>query len=288
MVQGATGHFSMARWDYDAYVPVVRAALENMSLRIVGSKRGDTGVVFQAAPRTVGDRAVEVEVQRRPRAVDVHVLVYPLSLLPSETNRFRIWEGALGTVDNDSQSRVLLGELLTALRRDLDRRPRSGSSSIGAARVPSWVFFGFKAGRITWLLGALLAFGGVSYLLFLAPEGTYQESAAAMALLVFGAFPLLGGLWGRSGLRGAFTGLFAVFIPSILYALAMIGQIFPGLVSTQALAAIASPGQFQGGMAVILPLAFGIAGLVAGGTGGVIGARVFPLLPKEFSKTAGV
>ena len=65
-------------------------------------------------------------------------------------------------------------------------------------------------------------------------------------------------------------------------------QISAGLVSAQALSAIAPPGQFQGAWTCILPFAFSIAGLVAGGIGGLFGARVFPLLPKQFAKTAGI
>lgn len=285
MVSGAAGHFSMSGWDYDRYVPVVRAALESKELRIVGSKRGDTAVVFQAAPRTVGDRAVEVEVRNRPKAVEVHVLVYPLSILPSEPDRFRIWEGALGTVDSDARSRVLLGELLTALRRDLDRKPGPGGRR-GVERVPNWVFFRFQAGRITWLLGTLIALSGVAYLLFLAPEGAYQDSAAGMAILVLGAFPFIGGLWARSGLRGALTGALAVLLPTVVYALAMAGQV-TGVASTEALDAIAPADQFQGALAVVFPIAFSIAGLVAGGLGGIIWGHVFPILPRQFAKTAG-
>ncbi len=58
MAQGVSSHFRMVRWDYDAYVPVVQGALENLDFLIVASKRGPTGVVFQAAPRSAGDCAV--------------------------------------------------------------------------------------------------------------------------------------------------------------------------------------------------------------------------------------
>lgn len=285
---GASAHFSQVGANYEAYVPIVQGALENLDFLIVGSQRGEDGVVFQAAPRSAGGRAVEIEVRRRTRSVNVRLLVYPLALLPSEPHRFRIREGALAPISEDAESRLILGELLTSLRRDLDHRPPGGVPTPASKRVPSWVFFRFKAGRITWFLGTLMALGSVAFLLFVAPDGDYQNSAATMAILVFGAIPFLGGLWGRSGPRGAFTGFVAVLVPAVLYALATTRQISPGLVATQALAAIAPPGQFQGMWVVVFPFAFAIAGLVAGGIGGLVGARVFPLLPKQFTKTAGI
>ena len=285
---GAFVHFRQVGANYEAYVPIVQGALENLNFLIVGSQRGDDGVVFQAAPRSADSRAVEIEVRRRTRSVNVSLLVYPLALLPSEPHGFRIREGALAPISEDPESRLILGELLTSLRRDLDHRPPGGVPTPASKRVPSWVFFRFKAGRITWFLGTLLGLGGVTFLVFVAPDGDYQSSAATMEILVFGAIPFLGGLWGRSGPRGAFTGFVAVLGPAVLYALAMAGQISAGLVSTQALSAIAPPGQFVGAWTYILPFAFSIAGLVAGGIGGLFGARVFPLLPKQFTKTAGI
>jgi len=288
MALGASAHFRI-RWDYDSYIPIVQGALENLNLLIAASKRGPTGVVFQAAPRGEGDRAVEVEVQQRMRSIDVHVLVYPLVLLPREPDRFRIWDGAMAAdLDDDPRSRVVLGSLLTMLRRDLQQRPRDSTKRSTRNRAHTWSFFGFKAGRMTWFLGALMALGGVTYLLLYAPPGTYQANAAAMGLLAFGAIPFLGGLWSRSGPRGAFTGLIAVLLPALEYALAMAGMISADVASSEALAAIASRPQFQGAMIYLLPVAFGAAGLVAGGIGGLFGGRVFPLLPREFAKTAGI
>lgn len=287
-MQGASGSFRQVVTDYDRYVPIVQGALENLDLLIVGSQRSNDGAVFQAAPRHVGDRAVEVEVVRRTKSVDVRVLVYPVELLPSERDRFRIREGDLARITEDDGSQVLLGKLLASIRRDLDFRSRRPGFGRATKRVSSGIFFRFKAGRITWFLGALLGLGGVAYVLFYAPDGDYQNSAAGMATLAFGAIPFLGGLWGRSGPRGAFTGFLAVLVPAVLYALAITGQISAGLVSTQALAAIASQGQFQGVWTYVLPFAFAIAGLVAGGVGGIVGAWVFPLLPKDVAKTAGI
>ena len=289
MALGASAHFRMTGWDYDRYVPIVQGALENTDLLITASKRGPTGVVFQAAPRGPGDRAVEVEVQQGTRSIDVHVLVYPVVLLPKERDRFRIWEGAMAAgLDNDARSKVVLERLLTMLRRDLELRPPDSTTRTARDRAQPWVFFDFKAGRVTWFLGALMAVGGVAYLLLYAPPGEYQASAALMTLLAFGAIPFLGGLWGRSGPRGAFTGLVAVLLPALVYALAMAGMLSWNVASSEDLAAIASRSQFQGAMTYVLPVAFATAGLVAGGIGGLFGGRVFPLLPRESAKTAGI
>ncbi len=112
-----------------------------------------------------------------------------------------MWDGALGAVDADARSRAVLGQLLTMLRRDLERRPPDHTRRATTTRVPPWGFFRFEAGRMTWFLGALLALGGVTHLLLFAPRADYQASGATMALLAFGAIPFLGGLGGRSGPR---------------------------------------------------------------------------------------
>lgn len=288
MVHGASTHFGLAGWDYDAYIPIVQGALENLDFLIVASKRSPDRSIFRAAPRASGSCAVEVDVRRRPKTVDVHVLVYPLAQQPTVPDRFLISEGVLRGFRKDAQSRVLLGELLPTLRRDPERRPREATKRPARGRALSWVPFQFEGGRLTWLLGSGIALGGVSYVLFFAPEGEYQTNAAAMALLVFATLPYLGGLWGRSGARGAVTGMLAVYVPTFLYSLAMAGYIATGIASTEALASIASRPQFQGNMGIIFPIAFGIAGFVAGGVGGILGGLVFPVLPKGSAKTAGI
>jgi len=288
MPLGASTHFRLARWDYNSYVPIVQGALENMNLLITASKRGPNGVVFQAAPRGTGDRAVEVEAQKTGRSVAVHILVYPLSLLPKEIDRFRIWDGTMrGRLANDAASRAVLGRLHAALRRDRVKRPRDWTKVSHRNRATAWVFFNFKAGRITWMLGMVAALGGLTYLVLYAPRGDYQASAPTMALLAFGAIPFLGGLWGRSAIRGAFTGAIAVFVPTLVYALAMAGTVSWGVASSQALGAIAPPSHFAGGLTYAIPLAFAAGGFIAGAFGGLFGARVFPLLPRV-SKTAGM
>ena len=101
-VNGASRHFRQVRADYEAYVPIVQGALENLDFLIVGSQRSEDAIVFQAAPRNAGDRAVEVEVRRRTRSVNVLLLVYPLALLPTEPHRFRIQEGAFVPISEDA------------------------------------------------------------------------------------------------------------------------------------------------------------------------------------------
>jgi len=288
MVHGASKHFGLAGWDYDAYIPIVQGALEDLGFLIVASKSSPDQSIFRAAPRASGSCAVEVDVRRRPKTVDVHVLVYPLAQQPTVPDRFLISEGGLQGFRKDAQSRVLLGELLATLRRDPERTPREVTKRPARGRAPPWLSFQFEGGRLTWLLGSAIALGGVSYVLFFAPEGEYQTNAVAMAVLVFATLPYLGGLWGRSGARGAVTGMLAVYVPTFVYSLAMAGYIATGIASTEALASIASRPQFHGNMVSIFPIAFGIAGFVVGGVGGILGGLVFPVLPKGSAKTAGI
>src|SRR3989442_12059260 len=74
MARGASSHFSLKRVEYDRYYPTVLGVLQNSGFLVLDAERTDDRAFLQGLPRTGEGAGIEIEIRRRPKGVDVHVL----------------------------------------------------------------------------------------------------------------------------------------------------------------------------------------------------------------------
>src|SRR3989442_260453 len=202
MARGASSHFSLKRVEYDRYYPTVLGVLQNSGFLVLDAERTDDRAFLQGLPRTGEGAGIEIEIRRRPKGVDVHVLVVPHQDLPQEKGRFLMKQGVFGTLQSDPASDRTLADVLPGLRRDEGQRQVDPRFRRTPTNIPEWIFFNLKGGTMTWVLGTVIGLTGAAYLLFWAPEGPYRRNDALMGALLLVLAPWWSGIWGRSAARG--------------------------------------------------------------------------------------
>lgn len=278
MPRGASAHFFLANTDYEGFYPLVLGVFQNYGYLVADSERGEERSLLKGIPRAGSGEGVEVEIHRKPRGVNVHVLVAPLADFPREAGRFLSREGVFATLQYDSGSQTTLAALLPALRREDRRPPPDPRFDRRPHSIPAWLFFNLKGGAVTGLLGTALGTIGAMYLLIWAPPGPYRSNDALMAVLLVLA-PWFSGIWTRSAKRGFTAGFLTVVLPAALYAVHALGYvtILQPAASMPLIDALLTS---FGNLAYIAPLALGLLAAIPGAIAGIVGGRIFPLRPR--------
>ena len=118
MARGASSHFSLKRVEYDRYYPTVLGVLQNSGFLVMDADRDENRAFLQGLPRSGAGSGVEIEIRRKPKGLDIHVLVVPHEDLPQEKGQFLMKRGVFGTLQSDPASERTLAGILPALRRD--------------------------------------------------------------------------------------------------------------------------------------------------------------------------
>src|SRR3990172_8663890 len=98
MVRGAAAHFFLKEEEYERYYPLVLGVFQNNEFLVADSDRVEDRSILKGIPRSGSGHGLEVEIRRRPKGVDVHVLVVPLDELPEEPGRYLSREGVCATL----------------------------------------------------------------------------------------------------------------------------------------------------------------------------------------------
>src|SRR2546426_6332632 len=88
MARGASSHFSLKRAEYDRYYPTVLGVLQNSGFLVMDADRDENRAFLQGLPRSGEGPGVEIEIRRKPKGLDIHVLVVPHEDLPPEKGQF--------------------------------------------------------------------------------------------------------------------------------------------------------------------------------------------------------
>src|SRR3989442_1659895 len=155
MARGASSHFSLKRAEYDRYYPTVLGVLQNSGFLVMDADRDENRAFLQGLPRSGAGPGVEIEIRRRPKGLDIHVLVVPHEDLPQEKGQFLMRQGVFGTLQSDPASERTLAGILPALRRDNMERAVDPSFRRPPPNIPEWIFFNLKKGTPPWFLGIL-------------------------------------------------------------------------------------------------------------------------------------
>ena len=277
MVRGASSHFSLKRTDYVAYYPLVLGVLQSSGFLVLDAERGEDRAYLQGHPRSGEGPGVEIEVRRRPKGVDVHVLVVPHEDIPEEKGRFLIRQGVFGSLEQDAASSRALAEILPSLRRDDTEKRLDPHFARTPTNIPEWIFFNLRGGTVTWFLGTLLGTLGAAYLLFWAPDGVYRYNAALIGALLLVLCPWWSGIWARAAARGFVAGFFTVVIPATVYVIAALGWAAPGLHRDPGVWMIDTlMGSLAGSLGLVAPIVLGLLAAVPGMIAGIVGGRIFP------------
>lgn len=285
MVRGAAAHFFLKEEEYERYYPLVLGVFQNNGFLVANSDRVEDRSILKGIPRSGSGHGLEVEIRRRPKGVDVHVLVVPLDELPEEPGRYLSREGVFATLQPDARSGSTLNHLLPSLKRvgggprrdpQFDRRPH---------QVPSWIFFDLTGGAVSGVLGTVLGTVAAAYALFWAPDGAYRSNEALLAVLLFVLAPWFSGIWARSAIRGAAAGFVTVFVPILLYAVSALGYGLPDLLRAPGMPTVDTFLDVFGGLALIVSAALGVLGAVPGAIAGGVGGKIFPLREPEPKST---
>ena len=286
MARGASSHFSLKRAEYDRYIPVVMGVLQNSGFLVMDSDRSEGRAFLQEMPRSAEGPGIEIEIRRRPKGVDVHVLVVPYEDLPEEKGRFLMRQGVFGALQRDAASEKTLEEILPGLRRDDMERPVDPQFRRTPTNIPEWIFFNLKTGSVTWFLGTVIGLTGASYLLFWAPDGPYRQNGPLMTGLLFVLAPWWSGIWARSAKRGFVAGFVTVLIPAAFYTVSALGYGLPGLYRPPGISVMDGVIRaFSGAAGLAAPIVLGIAAGIPAMIAGVIGGRIFPLRMKRASES---
>lgn len=277
MVRGAATHLFLRGQEYERYYPLVLGVFQNNGFLVEDSARVEDRSILKGIPRSGSGFGVEVEMRRRPKGVDVHVLVVPLQDLPQEPGRFLSREGVFGTLRPDPGSRLLLHQLLRSLKREDEGPRRDPQFDRRPHQVPSWILFDLKGGAVFGILGTAVGTAAASYLLFWAPDGPYRSNEALLGIVLFVLTPWFSGIWARSGARGAAGGFLTVLLPLLFYAISALGYGLGGLVRPPGLPTVDSLMDVFGAAAVIVPAALGLLGAIPGAIAGAVGGKIFPL-----------
>lgn len=281
MVRGAAAHFFLKGEEYERYYPLVLGVFQNNGFLVADSGRIEDRSILKGIPRSGSGSGLEVEIRRRPKGVDVHVLVVPLDELLQEPGRYVSREGVFATLQPDAASGSMLRLLLPSLKREGEGPRRDPRFDRRPHQVPSWIFFDLKGGAVSGVLGTALGTVAAAYLLFWAPEGAYRSNDALLAVLLFVLAPWFSGIWARSAIRGAAAGFITVFLPTLFYAISALGFGLPGLFRAPGMPTVDTFFEVFGGLALIVPAALGLLGAFPGGIAGAVGGRIFPLREPE-------
>jgi len=282
MARGASSHFSLKRVEYDRYYPTVLGVLQNSGFLVLDAERTDDRAFLQGLPRTGEGAGIEIEIRRRPKGVDVHVLVVPHQDLPQEKGRFLMKQGVFGTLQSDPASDRTLADVLPGLRRDEGQRQVDPRFRRTPTNIPEWIFFNLKGGTMTWVLGTVIGLTGAAYLLFWAPEGPYRKNDALMGALLLVLAPWWSGIWGRSAARGLVAAFVTVAIPVTFYVVSALNWALPDLARDPQISLITVfLDALKGPAGIAVPLILGILSGIIGAIAGVIGGRIFPLQMKQ-------
>ncbi len=282
MARGASSHFSLKRSEYDRYYPTVLGVLQNSGFLVLDADRDENRAFLQGLPRSGVGPGVEIEIRRRPKGLDVHVLVVPHEDLPQEKGRFLMRQGVFGSLQRDAASERTLADILPGLRRDDIVRPLDPRFRRTPTNIPQWIFFNLKTGRVTWFLGTLIGLTGAAYLLFWAPEGPYRQNDPLMAGLLLILAPWWSGIWGRSAARGLAAAFVTVALPVAFYVISALDWALPGLSRPPGISLIGVLiGSLPGAAGIAVPVILGVLSGIVGAIAGVIGGRIFPLQMKQ-------
>ncbi len=287
MARGASSHFSLKRAEYDRYYPTVLGVLQNSGFLVLDADRDENRAFLQGLPRSGVGPGVEIEIRRRrPKGLDIHVLVVPHEDLPQEKGRFLMRQGVFGTLQSDPASERTLADILPGLRRDEMERPLDPRFRRTPTNIPEWIFFNLKGGTATWFLGTVIGLTGAAYLLFWAPEGPYRRNDPLMVGLLLVLAPWWSGIWGRSASRGLVAAFVTVWLPTTFYVVSALGWAFPGLSRPPGIALIeVLLGALQGPVGIAVPVILGVLSGIVGAIAGVIGGRIFPLQMKQSAES---
>jgi len=286
MARGASSHFSLKRAEYDRYYPTVLGVLQNSGFLVMDADRDENRAFLQGLPRSGAGPGVEIEIRRRPKGLDIHVLVVPHEDLPQEKGQFLMRQGVFGTLQSDPASERTLAGILPALRRDNMERAVDPSFRRTPTNIPEWIFFNLKTGTATWFLGTVIGLTGAAYLLFWAPEGPYRQNSPLMTGLLLVLAPWWSGIWGRSALRGLAGAFVTVSLPVTFYVVSALGWGFPGLTRPPGITLIqVLLVSIQGPAGIAVPVILGILSGIVGAIAGVIGGRIFPLKVKRSAES---
>lgn len=265
--------------NYEEYYPIVLGVLQNNDFLVADAERLEDRSFVKGSPRSGAGVGVEIEIRRRPKGVDAHVLVVPFEDLPREPGTFLIRQGAFGYLRGDPASRDTLDALLPSLRRDdFADRPTDPRFARGPSHIPEWIFFDLQGGAVTFFLGTLLGTVATMYLLFASPDGLYRGNPALLAGFLLILAPWFAGMLARTVPRGYVAGLVTVALPVALYVVSALGLGLPGLRRDPGVPVIDAiigvlPGPAGLAAAAVLGLSAGLPGAIAGAVGG----RIYPI-----------
>jgi len=279
MVRGASSHFSLKGTDFDSYYSLALGVLQNFDFLVGDALRLEDRALVRAIPRSGAGSGVELELRRRPKGVDVHVLVVPYEELPTDKGQFLMRMGAFVAVQSDPASDTTLADIVPSLRRDDMHRRVDQRFVRTPTNIPEWIFFNLTGGSVTWFLATVLAMTAAAYLLFWAPDGPYRTNNLLIAGLLLIIAPWFAGIFSRTASRGFVAGFLTVMVPAVFYVVAALGWGLPSLRRTPGIMAIDVflLSMFQGGMALLVPPVLGFLAGIPAAIAGVIGGRLFPI-----------
>jgi len=283
MARGAASHFLLKRTDFETYYPLLLGVLQNTGFLVADAKRGEDRALLKALPRSGMGSGLEVELRRRHKGVDVHILVVPHEDIPGESGRFLMHRGHFAFLHKDSASARTLAEILPSLRPDDSQRPPLDPHFAKTpSHVPDWIFFNTQGGAVTWLLGTAIGTIAAAYLLFWAPDGPYRENSFLIGALLLVLAPVWSGMWARSAGRGFVAAFVTVGLPVTIYVVAALGW---GLTDLRRVPGVYTIDAFltslAGSSGIFVPFLLGILAAGVGAGAGIIGGRIFPTRMKH-------
>jgi hypothetical protein len=268
----------MKKTDYAAYYTLVLGVLQNSGFLVADMERGEDRAFLKGIPRSHSGSGIEIELRRRkPKGVDVHILVVPHEDISQEPGRFLMKAGAFTFLQTDTTSTKTLEGMLPALQRDETERRVDPRFARTPTNVPKWIFFNLRGGRVTWFLGTVVGTLAAAYLVFWAPDGEYRFNSALIGSLLLILAPWWSGIWARSAARGFVAGFMTVLIPAVVYVISALGWALPGLRRDPGVWTIDMlMGSLEGSLGLIAPVLLGLLAAMPGAIAGVVGGRIFP------------
>ena len=282
MVRGAADHFFLKGMDYEGYYPIVLGVFQNNDFLVADTDRVEDRAIVKGIPRSGSGLAMEIEIRRRPKGVDVHVLLVPLEALPRETGRFLSRQGTYVSLSTDPACQAKLKEVLPSLKREFETRPTDPRFAHTPLHIPEWVFFNLRGGSVTWFIGILLGILGGAYFLLWSPNVLYRDNDALNQGLLFLIVPWFAGIWARTVVRGYVAGFLAVALPAVLYVVSAAGLGLPGLARPPGVYLLDGfLSHFSGAAGLLVPAVVGLLTGVSGAIAGAVGGRIFPVEMKR-------